>query len=230
MSEDGAPSGGPPDLDHQPMDDANFSTTDLAKAWGLLGLPTFLLRREHKDAAAYYVENASKKVLGTVRLVENGGWEVLGPEGRLAMLWRQHTEDHSNEKLRNLVHMGFHRYEKAVHDEENASIYCLANLDRTVRMFVTYKGQDGVLDSPTNRPVLKMARGKARGDVEIVDAYDEPTANIHSEDLGYHAEVHRVTIEAAAEPFPVALFGITLGLEMDFRHGTWRSPFQHTEL
>lgn len=220
-----------PDIDTQPMDDANFSTADLSQAMGLLGLPRFLARRRAwMDAEAYLLQNPANQTLGEVKWIENGGWGVYGPRGDLlAMVWRQHTEDHSTEKLSNLVHWGFHRYERAKQAEENASIYCLASLNKTVRMFVTYKGADAVLDSPSNRPVLKMSQGEHYGDVELLDAFDDPVAVIHTEGAKLN-EVHQVTFQEAEDPFPVAFFAVTLGLEMGFRYGEWRSPFQHVQL
>jgi hypothetical protein len=220
----------PPDIDTADLDDKNFATGDLAQAWGLLSAPRFLLHKDRKDVEAYFVQDVSRRTLGQVIWTQNGGWAVNGPQGNpLAMLWRQHTEDHSQENLKSLVHMGFHRYEQAVHDEENASIYCLANLDKTVRLFVTFKGDEAILDSPSNRPVLKMAKGQGIGDVGLVDAFDDPVANIHTESTAL-VETHDVTMLEAEDPFLVALFGITIALEMSFRHGNWRSPYAHTEL
>lgn len=232
----------PPDLDHQPLDDANFTSGDLAQALGLVGRPKFVVRRvdvldilsrkrsSRVEPEAYTIEYPLGTVLGEVGWVENGGWAVKDPTGRsVAMLWRQHTEDHSAERLSNLVHLGFHRFERAVKEEANASLYCLANLDKTVRMFVTYRGEEAILDAPSNRPVLKLAKGSGEHDLRLVDAFDDDVAAVHS-DRAKEAEVHEVTFTEVEDPFPVALFVMTLGLEMNFRHGEWRSPYAHTEL
>lgn len=222
----------PPDIDHQVMDDRNFATGDLDQAWNLMSSNRFLVHKAGKDADTYVIMNPGKQALGQVEWVGHGGWAIQGPQGAngpaLAMLWRQHTEDHSQEHLSNLVHWGFHRYERAKANEENASIYCLANLDRTVRLFITYKGTEAILDSPTNRPVLKIAPGEHHGDVRLVDAYNDPVATVHTE-AGFQ-ETHEVSFEEAEDPFLVVLFAVTLGLEMDFRYGTWKSPFAHTDL
>ncbi len=219
----------PPSIDTAALDDKNFATGDLAQAWGVLGLPRFLLQRDRKEVEAYFVEDAQKNRRGLVEWFQNGAWTVQGPPGTtLALLWRQRTEDHHAEGTRNLVHMGYHRYKEAVANEENASIYCLASPDQTVRMFLSFKGQEGILDSPTGRPVLKMAPGEHHGDVRLLDAYDDPVATVHTEVMA--VETHDVSMEEAEDPFPVALFAITLAIEMTLRYGQWRSPYQRLQL
>lgn len=229
MAEDGPPAV-PPNIDLAELDDKNLETGDLSQAWGLLGQNRFILRKDHKEVEAYFVEDLTRRVRGEVRWVQNGGWAVQAPGGEpLAMLWRQHTEDHPQAHLGVLVHRGFRRYEEARRNEEDASIYCLADLDRTVRLFVTMKGNEAILDSPSQRPVLKMARGPVAGDVALVDAFDEPVANIHSERTAF-IETHDITLLQAADPFRVVLFAAIIGMEMGLRHGTWRSPYAGTEL
>lgn len=236
----------PPDIDTANLDDKNFASGDLSQAWGILGLSRFVVQRDNKDVESYFIEDAQKKRQGLVVWVQNGGWSIEGPPGqRLGMLWRQHTEDHQQENLRNLVHLGLHRYEQALKSEQNASIYCLANPDRTVRMFVTYKGSEAILDSPSNRPVLKMAKGSGAGEIQLTDGFDDPVATIRTEKVGAlpraarkqdgvlglpFAEAHDVTLTEAEDPFPVALFAVTLGIEMTLRYGEWRSPYQHLQL
>ncbi|MDE1821103.1 MAG: hypothetical protein KGJ23_09700 [Euryarchaeota archaeon] len=226
----------PPDIDHQTMDDKNFATGDLAQAWQLLTRPTFTIRREMKDIEGYYVEDHRLKllnkphILGKVLWVQNGGWSVQDPNGQtLAMLWRQHTEDHSVDNLSSLAHMGFHRWEDARKREETASIYCLANTDKTVRFFVTFAHGEAILDSPSNRPVLKMAKGTSENNIELTDAFDDPVASVHT-DATTFAETHEVAIQEAVDPFLVATFTITMSLEMGFEHGgQWRSPYAHLD-
>jgi hypothetical protein len=216
----------PPDLDTQKMDDSNFNTMDLSQAWGIWGRARFLIKREYKDREGYYIEDGAKNVLGKVAMVANGGWAVENSSGNtLAMLWRQHSEDHHVDNISSLVHMGFHRWENARKDETIASLYCLANLDKTVRLFVTLIGKDATLESPSNRVALKMAPGKQHNELLLVDGFDDPVATIHTEAMST-AETHEITFMEAEDPFLAAILTITIGLESGFRHGgVWKSPY-----
>lgn len=224
MSED--PNLTPPDIDHQVMDDSNFSTGDLSQALGILGLPRFLVRREMKNVEGYYLENPAKQVLGKIAWIQNGAWAVQDRSGQtLAVLWRQHTEDTSVDHLSSLVHLGLHRWEAAHKAEETASIYCLANLDKAVRFFITFAHGEAILDAPSNRPVVKMARGPHENTIQFVDAFDDPVALVHTEAMAFN-ETHDITFEEAQDPFPVAMFAVALSLEMGFQHGgQWKSPY-----
>jgi hypothetical protein len=216
----------PPDLDTQKLDDSNFNTTDLSQAWGIWGRARFLIKREYKDREGYYVEDGAKNILGRIGMVQNGGWAVESPNGNvLAMLWRQHSEDHHVDNISSLIHMGFHRWENARKDEVTATLYCLANLDKTVRLFITLVEKEATLESPSNRLVLKMAPGKQHNELVFADGFDDPVATIRTEAMS-SAETHEITFIEAEDPFLAAIFTVALGLESSLRHGgVWKSPY-----
>ncbi len=224
----------PPDLDHQTMDDQNFlneaSMGDLSRALGILGRARFTIQRHPTELEEYFLGAPDGSRLGRIRLVTNGGWAVEDGNGKMvAMLWRQRTEDHSVDHVSSLVHLGFHRWEKARKEETNASLYCLANPDKTVRFFVTYIGNDAVLETPSNRPALKMAPGQARDEFRIVDPYDEAVATVRTQAHGMEF-LHDITFAELEDPFFVAILVVAISLEMAFRHGgEWRSPYHGIE-
>jgi hypothetical protein len=219
----------PPDLDTEKMDDNDFlsevSQGDLSRAMGILGMARIEVHRE-SAMNEYYILGADGRKFGQVRMVQAGGWAVEDANGKMfAMLWRQHTEDHQVDNVSSLVHLGFHRWERARKEETKASLYCLAMPDKKVRFFVTYIGHDAVLETPSNRVALKMAPGSRRNEIKIVDPYDEEVAKVSTLEAGMRF-THEIDFEELEDPFFAVILVVAISLELGFRHGgEWESPF-----
>lgn len=211
----------PPDLNTQLMDDANFDSTDLSKGLGILGSVRLFVRKggaatgkQHGETAAFELEDGNQNVVGKIVGVQPGDWAIENSAGKaIAMLWRQHTADHEVDNLSSLVHLGFHRWDRARKAEATGTLYCVAGLDRTVRFTVTFVDKDVILDSPSNRPVLKLLHGKGIREMVLADPDDDhPVVNVHSH-LLTGSSVHEVEFVEPEDAFPVAMFVVALGLE-----------------